>query len=133
MFYTRGLRKRLKPRFLHIYLRFFWMELRSCVIHAAIDRSVFNFFWAIPLFFFFFLRHILNLEPDLWRARSPSISLIWSRHPHPPSPIKNPCLTLHLRSQPSPHPPSPIQNPRLTLHLRSQPSPHPSTLVSLYL
>ena len=51
-FYTWGLRKRLKPRFLHLYLRFFWMELRSRLIHAAIDRSVFNFFWAIPSFFF---------------------------------------------------------------------------------
>ena len=155
MFYTRGLRKRLKPRFLHLYLRFFWMVLRSRLIHAAIDRSVFNFFWAIPLFFFFFFPQT-HFEPS-WSLKSP-ITLHLSDlkpsplpsisdqkpSPHPPSLIStvtlhlfdlNPRLTLHLRSPPSPsispissrhpYPPSTISTLTLTLHLRSQPSLSP--------
>ena len=91
---------------------------------------VFNFFWAIPSFFFFSSDTFWTLSPSKEpdhrpSSLSPSISPIWSRHPRRPSPIKNPRLTLHLWSQPSPLPPSLIKNPRLTLHLRSQPSPHP--------
>ena len=84
-----------------------------------------------PFFFFFFFFFVCVFSSDtFWTLEldhppsslSCSISPIWSRHPHPPSLIKNPRLTLHLRSQTSPHPPSPIKNSRLTLHLRSQPS-----------
>ena len=156
--------KCLKLRFLHLYPRFFWMELRPRLIHAAIDRSVFNFFWAIPSFFFFFvfvlLRHILNLEPDIWRAWSPfifSLTLHLSDlkpspspsfsnqkpSPHPPSPISTFASPSISDQKPSSHPPSLIStvtlhlsnlNPRLTLHWRSHPHPHPpfpiSTLAS---
>ena len=87
-----------------------------------------DFFLGNPFVFFFFFFSsdtFWTLEPDHPPSSlSPSISPIWSHHPHPPSLIKNPCLTLHLQSQPSRHPPSRIKNPRLTLHLRSQPSPH---------
>ena len=75
-----------------------------------------------------------TLSPSFEPDQPPStlslpISPIWSRHRRPPSPIKNPRRSLHLRSKTlaSPSISYLTLNPRLTLHLRSPPSPSTST------
>ena len=95
------------------------MELQPRLIHAAIDRSVFNFFWAIPSFFFFcFFFPQTHFEP---RARSLKSLITLHLLSHPPS-LRSEAvtLTLHLQSKTLASPSISDLNLLLTLHLRSK-------------
>ena len=117
----RGLRKRLKPCFLHLYPHFFWMELWPRLIHAAIGRLSLTFL-GNPFFFLFFFPQT-HFEP-FHPLKSPITVHLLS---HPPS-LRSEAVTLtvHLRSKTLASPSISDLNLRLTLHLRSKTLASPS-------